>query len=289
MILELLSKLTGNGWIFKLTLDQKYSTSRSSNNKESVSEASKRSSHASRKSKTESLESKVGSVSSVKSEKFLLQKEEAALKAKLAFVEEEKKIRMEQKKAELIRVEQEERLEKLRLESELAQNQARLNVCILAEQEEMGVSVQDLNCVPSADKDKDMKKFLESLPVTNVAVPSPAHESPVHTPVQSKESHPTYGPANVKHEECSTPSAHVTPFGPHYLILEKCMDKLVETSSKLVAATMEQNQVNRQLAISGQSPKISIPVFNGIPYSILCGTVPLVLLLILNPWMHKQS
>lgn len=66
---------------------------------------------------------------------------------------------MEQKKAELIREEEEERLEKLTLESELAQNQAKLNVCILAEQEEMGVSVQDLNCVPSADKDKDMKKI----------------------------------------------------------------------------------------------------------------------------------
>ena len=43
------------------------------------------------------------------------------------------------------------------------------------------------------------------------------------------------------------------------------MDKLVETSTKLVAATVEQNQVNRQLAISGQLPKISIPVFNGDP------------------------
>jgi len=43
------------------------------------------------------------------------------------------------------------------------------------------------------------------------------------------------------------------------------MDKLVETRSKLVAATMEQNLVNRQLAISGQLPKISIPVFGGDP------------------------
>ena len=43
------------------------------------------------------------------------------------------------------------------------------------------------------------------------------------------------------------------------------MDKLVETSSKLVAATVEQNQVNRQLAMFGQLPKISIPIFNGDP------------------------
>ena len=112
---------------------------------------------------------------------------------------------------------------------------------------------------------------------TNVTVPSPSHESPVHTPVQSTESHPTYGPANVK------PSAHVTPLGPRSLILEKCMDKLVETSCKLAAATMEQNQVNRQLAISAQLPKISIRVFNGEPLQYPTWNSPLVLFLILNP------
>lgn len=43
------------------------------------------------------------------------------------------------------------------------------------------------------------------------------------------------------------------------------MDKLLETSSKLVAATVEQNLVNKQQAISGQLPKILIPVFGGDP------------------------
>ena len=43
------------------------------------------------------------------------------------------------------------------------------------------------------------------------------------------------------------------------------MDKLVETSNRLVAATMEQNVVNRQLAIAGQLPRISIPVFHEDP------------------------
>lgn len=65
------------------------------------------------------------------------------------------------------------------------------------------------------------------------------------------------------------PSSSLSPlatlFSPHSLILENCMYKPVETSSKLVAATMEQNQVNRQLAISGQMLEISIPVFNGDP------------------------
>lgn len=109
-----------------------------------VSEAAKRWSHVSRKSKIESLESEVGSVSSVKSQKFLLQKEEAALKSKLAFVEEEK------------------------------------------------------------NKDGTKESWTD-------AVASPAHQSPVHTPVQSKESHPTCGPANVKREEYSAPSPYVTP------------------------------------------------------------------------------
>lgn len=42
-------------------------------------------------------------MSCVTGETFLLQKEEAALKAILAFVEEEQKIKMEQKKAKLIK------------------------------------------------------------------------------------------------------------------------------------------------------------------------------------------
>ena len=42
------------------------------------------------------------------------------------------------------------------------------------------------------------------------------------------------------------------------------MDKLVETSSKLVAATVEQNLVNRRVTISGQLPKISVPVVSAV-------------------------
>ena len=72
-------------------------------------------------------------MSCVTGETFLLRKEESALKATLAFVEEEQKIKMEQKKAKLIKLEQEERSERLRLEIELSQNRARLNVCILTD------------------------------------------------------------------------------------------------------------------------------------------------------------
>lgn len=56
---------------------------------EAVSEPLRISSHSSKKSKAESIGSKSSSIGCAKGEKFLLQKEEATLKAKLAFVEEE--------------------------------------------------------------------------------------------------------------------------------------------------------------------------------------------------------
>ena len=104
-LIELLSKLTGNYKILKLTLDQKkkYLEVIEQQRIKTVSQASRRSTHASKKSKTESIGSKASSMSCVTGETFLLQKEEAALKAILAFVEEEQKIKMEQKKAKLIK------------------------------------------------------------------------------------------------------------------------------------------------------------------------------------------
>ena len=121
----------------------------------------------------------------------------------------------------------------------------------------MRVSEQDLNSLPPADKDKDMKKLLDSLPVTNVGDSSPVHQSPVHSSFKLRS-------LNIMWPSSSL-SPLATLFSPHSLILENCMYKPLETSSKLVAATMEQNQVNRQLAISGQMLEISIPVFNGDP------------------------
>ena len=43
------------------------------------------------------------------------------------------------------------------------------------------------------------------------------------------------------------------------------MDKLVDVSTKLTTATLEQNYVNRKIAICRQLPNISIPVFDGDP------------------------
>ena len=217
----------------------------------SVAWSSKSSSRVSLKDK-DSLNSKRSSTSSVKTAKFQLRKEEAALKAKLAFAEEERKLKVEQRRVELMKIEQEQKLEELRLKSELAQNQAMLNVCLTEEREEMVDLEQNLNLVAPVDKDKDMENFLKSIPVVSDIAQTPVHQDPMYTVSQVDGAQ-------------TTPSPQAATFTPASSILEKCMDKLVETSSKLVAATVEQNQVNRQLAISGQLPKISIPVFNGDP------------------------
>lgn len=88
----------------------------------------------------------------MKTERFQLRKEEAALEVKLAFVDEERKLKMEQKKVELMKLEQEQKLEELRLKSELAQNQAKLNVCLTEEKEEIVDLEQDLGSVAPVDK-----------------------------------------------------------------------------------------------------------------------------------------
>ena len=47
--------------------------------------------------------------------------------------------------------------------------------------------------------------------------------------------------------------------------LKRCIDKLVESNTKLVAASIKQNEVNKTLAVSGQFPKVQIPIFSGDP------------------------
>ena len=232
---------------------------------ETGSVISTRSSHSSRKGRARSITSKLDPIGSVKGERLQLQKEEAALKVKLAFAEEEKRLKMENKRAELMNLEQQETLEELGIKSERAQNQARLNVCKLAEKDEAIESEQDLGSVPPIDKERDLDKFFRSLPSRTNIDQTPSHQYPIHSFSQVENFQPTAGPPGVDHATHSTLSPHVTPFTPQSSILEKCMDKLVETSNRLVAATMEQNLVNRQLAIAGQLPRISIPVFHGDP------------------------
>ena len=103
-------------------------------------------------------------------------------------------------------------------------------------------------------EDKDMDKFLNSIPVTSKSDLSPSQQEPIYSSTQLNGAQPTFSSPYANHGVHSTLSPKATPFQQHSVV--------VETSSKLVAATMEQNLVNRQLAISGQLPKISIPVFS---------------------------
>ena len=88
---------------------------------ETVSKSSKNT-HRTRKSR----KSKASSIftSTTENEKYELQKEEAALKIKLAFAKEEQKLKIEQKRAEVLCLGQESKLEALKLKRELAENQA---------------------------------------------------------------------------------------------------------------------------------------------------------------------
>ena len=214
---------------------------------------SKRSDRVSNKSE----KSKPSSVTShsVKDEKFELRKEEAAFKAKLAFTEAERKLKLEQKKAELLKLDQEAKLEKLKIESHLAQYQVKLNVCALTEKEELIDDELDLNSVPPIDKDKDMGKFLDSLLAMDNSHPTPVKQENSSSPINQTQP--------IHKGAFNTLSPNATPFTSYSVALEVCMDKLVETSDKLV--TVEQNMVNKQLAVTGQPRKISIPVFAGDP------------------------
>ncbi|CAH3167848.1 unnamed protein product [Porites lobata] len=110
---------------------------------------------------------------------------------------------------------------------------------------------QDLNSIPPADKVKDMDKFLNSIPVTSNSDLSPGQQEPIYSSTQLNGAQPTFSLPRVENGVHSTLSPSATPFQPHSVVLEKCMDKLVETSSMLVAATMEQN-----LYISGKPKQV---------------------------------
>ena len=125
---------------------------------ETVSKSSKNT-HRTRKSR----KSKVSSIftSTTENEKYELQKEEAALKFKLAFAEEEQKLKIEQKRAEVLCLEQESKLEALKLRREPAENQARLSVCMKSDHGEANFE-ECLDQLPPENKEEDIKKFFSS-------------------------------------------------------------------------------------------------------------------------------
>ena len=201
--------------------------------------------------------------SSVKSTKLNLEIQEAALKVKLAFLEQETKLKLEHRKIELLKVEHEETLERLRLQSEIAQNHAKLNVCTLNDRED-DISLdsdQDLPVDQNTAKEEVMKKFLDSVQAKHAGL---NHVDEQKLP--GDRDHNTVSQAPVGKQIPSQPADNspVLP-APQENLLEKCMDKLVDINTKLTTTTLEQNDMSRKLEISRHLPNISIPVFDGDP------------------------
>lgn len=95
---------------------------------------------------------------SVREEKHQLQWESATFKAKLAFAEEDRKLKP-------WRLEQEERLVQLKLERELAENQAKMDVCLKLEREERGALDLDLESLPLINKEDTENSSLHKSPL----------------------------------------------------------------------------------------------------------------------------
>ncbi len=137
----------------------------------------------------------------------------------------------------------------------------------------------------NTSKEEVMKKFLDSVS-TGVACSEEQKQLDVrdHNPF-SKPPVPTLEKLNPSQPFSNLPASAI----PQENLLDKCMDKLVDVSTKLTTATLEQNYVNRKVAISRQLSNISIPVFDGDPLQYPYGLVRLKPLLILSLWMLKRS
>ncbi|CAH3034322.1 unnamed protein product, partial [Porites lobata] len=113
--------------------------------------------------------------------------EEAALKVKLAYVEQEKALEIE-------RLKQEQKLEEFKLKRELELSRAKLSVCKEIDNEQTPSLEEDLGNLPSDSKGEGVKRFLQSLTVTtranetNTSVQSKVHVS--KTPVLTTTSTP---------------------------------------------------------------------------------------------------
>ena len=79
----------------------------------------------------------------------------------MAFAEEEHKLKIEQKRAEVLCLEQESKLEALKLRRELAENQARLSVYMNSDHREANFE-ECLDQLPPENKEEDIKKFFSS-------------------------------------------------------------------------------------------------------------------------------
>ena len=94
---------------------------------------------------------------SAKSDKYALLKEEAALKVKLAFAEQESELM-------IAKLQHEKMLERLKLKQELEESKAKLSVCIKTESEEIpSFDLADLKSLPKVDMIENVNKFLDAL------------------------------------------------------------------------------------------------------------------------------
>ena len=107
--------------------------------------------------------SSVTKISTLSSEKLHLEQKQAAVRVKLSFMDQEMRLKSEEREAELMKSACKEKLERLQLESEIAQNQAKLNVCSLREKEDEISLEPDLSSLSNVSKEEDMKKFLDSV------------------------------------------------------------------------------------------------------------------------------
>ena len=133
-----------------------------------ISKGSKRS----KTTKSVKSKSSSDSVLSTKVDKYKLLQEEAALKVKLAYVEQEKALEIE-------RLKQEQKLEEFKLKRELELSRAKLSVCKEIDNEQTTSLEENLVSLPSESKGEEVKRFLQSLTVTT-------HANETDTSVQSQ-------------------------------------------------------------------------------------------------------
>ena len=226
-------------------------------------------------------------VSSNRQEKLELAKQEASLKVKLAFAEQEKSLRIqeleESLKLEAMKIERDQKLEQLKIEQKLAETRAVMNVYAQIEREEHSIAESELANIPADEDQHVMRKFLNSQPASQKSVSHPYHMSensrpPVPSRMQLNpeaksfiadddktslrgSSYTSVSSAEQCRHSGQSSSCKARDSSGWNLIassFEKCVTQLTE-------ANKQQNDVNKQLAVSSQLPKISVPVFNGDP------------------------
>ena len=163
-------------------------------------------------------------------------KHRECIKAEIQIAEEEKKLRMS-------KLEQEEELSILKLKKQLIQNETKLAECLKTEGEYF-LSESDLKTLPVEDKVKDVHECVNKHQLNPSVMPC----------FQSEKEQ-----SIIKQDNSSESLSHIVS------TLEKCMNNIANTNSRLVEASLMQARATDNLALSSQLPKMSVPVFTGDP------------------------